>query len=78
MQVLYPRGNVLRINMMNAKKIKKSVRSADFHIINAASKYILHVNGYTVSLSNALQQHNRQKLSTFDSDNDSISTFNCA
>ena len=47
LQGLYPRGNELRIDMMNAKMKKKSVRYANFHITNAATKYILHVNGYT-------------------------------
>ena len=78
LQGLYPRGNELRIDMMNSKKIKKSVKYADFHITNAISKYTLHVNGYTGTLADALKQHNKQKFSTFDSDNDSRSTGNCA
>ena len=40
LQGLYPRDNELRIDMMNAKKIKKSVKLVDLHITNAASKYI--------------------------------------
>ena len=78
LQGLYPRGNELRIDMINAKKVKKSVRYTNFHITNAASKYTLHVNGYTGTLADALKPHNRQKFSTFDSDNDSRSTANCA
>ena len=78
LQGLYPRGNELRIDMMNAKKITKSVRYANFHITNAATKYTLHVNGYTGTLADALKYHNRHKFSTFDSDNDSLSTANCA
>ena len=46
LQGLYPRGNKLRIDMMNAKKIKKSVRYSYFHINNAVNKDTLHVNGY--------------------------------
>ena len=78
LQGLYPRGNELRIDMMNAKMKKKSVRYANFHITNAATKYTLHVNGYTGTLHDALKPHNRQKFSTFDSDNDGHSTVNCA
>ena len=78
LQGLYPRGNELRIDMMNAQKIKTSIKYANFHITNAATKYTLHVNGYTGTLADALKQHNRQKFSTFDSDNDSESTANCA
>ena len=78
LQDLYPRGNVLRIEMMNAKMIKKSIKYLNFHIDNAATKYTLHVNGYTGTLKDALKRHNRQKFSTFDSDNDGSSTANCA
>ena len=78
LQGLYPRGNELRIDMTNAKKIKNSARYANFHITNAATKYTLHVNGYTGTLTDALKYHNRQKFSTFDSDNDSDSSRNCA
>ena len=78
LQGLYPRGNELRIDMMNAKKIKKSARYANFHITNVATKYTLHVNGYTGTLDDALKRQNRQKFSTFDSDNDSSSTRHCA
>ena len=56
--------------MMNVKKVKKSVRYGNFHITNAATKYTLHVNGFTGTLTDALKYHNRQKFSTFDSDND--------
>ena len=72
LQGLYPRGNELRIDMMNAKKIKKSVRYANFHINNAVNKYALHVNGYTGTLTDQLRPHNGIKFSTFDLDNDSI------
>ena len=78
LQGLYPRGNELRIDMINAKKIRKSVRYANFCITNAATKYTLHVNGYNGTLYDALKLHNRHKFSTFDSDNDSDSVANCA
>ena len=39
LQGLYSRGNELPIDMMNAKKIKKSLRYANFHITNAATKF---------------------------------------
>ena len=77
LQGLYPRGNELRIDMMNAKMIKKSVKYANFLIANAATKYTLHVNGYNGTLVDALKPHNRDKFSTFDSDND-IYSKNCA
>ena len=77
LQGLYPRGNELKIDMMNATKNKKSVRYADFHITNAASKYTLHVNGFNSTLADALKRHNRHRFSTFDLDNDSFSN-NCA
>ena len=78
LQGLYPRGNELRIDMMNAKKIQKSVRYANFHIANAATKYTLHVNGFNGTIDDALKYNNRQKFSTFDSDNDIWSIVNCA
>ena len=78
LQGLYAQGNELRIDMMNAKKIKKSVRYANFHITNAATKYTLFVNGYIGTLADALKRHNRKKFTTFDSDNDPHPTLNCA
>ena len=77
LQGLHPRGNELRIDMMNAKKIKKSVRYANFHVNNAVNKYTLHVNGYTGTLTDQLRPHNGKKFSTFDLDNDS-DPKNCA
>ena len=64
--------------MMNAKKMKKSVRYANFHITNAATKYALLVNGYTGTLADALKRHNRKNFATFNSDNDPHPTLNCA
>ena len=78
LQGLYPRGNELRIEMMNAKKVKKSVKYRNFHIANAATKYTLHVNGFTGTLTDALKLNDWQKFSTFDSDNDSSSSRHCA
>ena len=78
LQGLYPRGNELRIDVINAKKIRKSARFANFHITIAANKYALLVSGYTVTLNDGFKFHNRQKFSTFYSDNDSHSTVNCA
>ena len=63
---------------MNAKKIKKSVRYSNLHITNAAAKYTLDVNGYNGTLIDTLKYHKREKFSTFDLDNDSHSTKNCA
>ena len=77
LQGLYPRSNELRIDMINAKKIKKSAIYANFLITNAATKYTLLVNGYTGTLKDALKDHNRQKFSAFDSDNDSHPSVNC-
>ena len=62
---------------MNAKKIRKSVRYANFHITNAATKYTLHVNGFTGTIADQFRYNNRQKFGTCDSDNDSGPSFNC-
>ena len=64
--------------MINAKKVKQSVKYANFHITNAVTKYTLHVNGFSGVLADALKYSNRQKFSTFDSDNDSSYTHHCA
>ena len=77
LQDLNPRGNELRIEIMSATKIKKSIKYADFHITNAASKYSLHANGFNSILADTMKRHNRQKISTFDSDNDSFSKKLC-
>ena len=36
LQGLYPRGNELRIDMISPRKMKKSVKYANFHVTNAA------------------------------------------
>ena len=53
LQGLYPRGNELRIDMMNAKRVKKFVRYGNFRITNAAARYILHVNDFTGALADS-------------------------
>ena len=78
LQGLYLRGNELWIDILNAKKIKKYVRYANFHTTDDATKYNLLVNGYTGTLNDEVKHHNRQKFSTFDSDNDAHFTTNCA
>ena len=57
---------------------KPSVKYANFHITNAATKYTLHVNGFSGTLADVLKKSNRQKFSTFDSDNDSSYIHHCA
>ena len=78
LQGLYLRGNELWIDILNAKKIKKYVRYANFHTTDDVTKYNLLVNGYTGTLNDEVKHHNRQKFSTFDSDNDAHFTTNCA
>ena len=78
LQGLYPRGNELRIDMMNAKKTRKHVKYANFHIASASTKYTLHVSGFTGDSFDTLKEHNKQSFSTVDADNDSNSLTNCA
>ena len=73
LQGLYPRDNELRIDMMNAKKIKRSVKLVDLNITNAASKYILHLNGFDGTFENALEQN---RFSTLKSHKNSHQ-YNC-
>ena len=73
LQGLYPRDNELRIDMMNAKKIKRSVKLVDLNITNAASKYILHLNGFDGTFENALEQN---RFSTLKSHNNGHQ-YNC-
>ena len=47
------------------KKVKKSVRYANFLITNAATKYTLFVNVYTGNLADALKRHNGKNLQRF-------------
>lgn len=75
---MYPRGNELRIDMINDKKITKYASYQNFHITNSVTKYTLHVNGFTGTLTDALTAHNRKKFSTFDADNDDRSDSHCA
>ena len=70
--------NELRIDMINDKKITKFVSYQNFHITNSVTKYTLHVNGFTGTLTDALTTHNRKKFSTFDADNDDRSDSHCA
>ena len=71
-------GNELTIDMTNAQKTKTHVKYANFHIASAATKYTLHVSGFTGTLLDALKEDNRRPFSTFDADNNSnIHGHNC-
>ena len=58
--------NELRIYKINSKKIKKSLRYANFYITNTVSKNTFHVNSLTGTLADAFKQHKRSKFFTFD------------
>ena len=60
------------------KRPKTYVKYANFHIASAATKYTLHVNGFTGTLLDALKEHNRRPFSTFDADNNKIFTVTIA
>ena len=78
LQGLYPRGNELRIDIINDKKTKKHVKYANFHIVKVSTKYSLHVSGFTGDLFDRLKGHNKELFSAFDAGNDGNSLRNCA
>ena len=78
LQGLHPKGSELRIDMVNNKQVKKYAKYGNFQIGNAITKYMLHVSGFSGSVTdNALTLHNQQKFTTFDVDNDHFSAGNC-
>ena len=74
-QGLYPRGNELRIEMTNNKNIKKYAKYDNFNIGNAATKYMLHISGFTGTVSfDGLTYHNARMFSTYDNNNSKLGT----
>ena len=70
LQGLYPRGNELRIEMTNNKNVKRYAKYGNFNIGNAATKYMLHISGFTGTVSfDGLSHHNAKMFSTYDNDN---------
>ena len=61
--------NELRIDMANAQKTKTYIKYSNFHIAGAATKYTLHVNGFTGILLDALKEQNKRPFSTLDAVN---------
>ena len=71
LQGLCPRGNELRIEMINNKNVKRYAKYNHFNIGNAATKYMLHVSGFTGTVSpDGLHFHNSKRFSAYDNNND--------
>ena len=71
LQGLYPRGNELRIEMINNKNVKRYAKYNHFSIGNSATKHMLHVSGFTGTVSSdGLNFHNSKRFSTYDNNSD--------
>ena len=78
LQGLLPRGNELRIDMMNNKNVKIYAKYGIFNVGSAATKYILHIGGFSgTATKDRLTIHNAKMFSTYDSNNDKVCR-NCA
>ena len=77
-QGLSPKGNELRIDMINKQNVKKYTKCDYFNIGNIVTRYQLSIKGFTGTVfPDALHFHNRKKFSTYGNDNDE-ENGNCA
>jgi len=51
---------------------------SSFVVASEASKYLMHMAGYSGNWEDAFSSHNGAKFTTYDSDNDAHATLNCA
>ena len=78
LQGLYPRGNVLRIDMKNRHGVYQYAKYKQFQLDNENTGYIIHVSKYSGTATDELKHHSEMKFSTFDADNDRHASVNCA
>lgn len=76
-QGFYPRGNELRIDLINWKNVKRYAKYKKFHIGSAKLNYMLLVGDFTGTVTDELKAHNLKMFSTYDKDNDNFHG-NCA
>ena len=68
---LHSKGNELRIEMINNKNIKRYAKYGSFNVGSAATKYILHVDEFSGTVTkDRLKRHNAKMFSTYDSNYD--------
>ena len=75
-----PKKATLLINMkLRGKTIPVYAKYSNFTIGDAASKYVLEISGFSGNASKPyMAGHNKMKFTTFDQDNDILSSGNCA
>jgi len=70
--------NEVRLDMTDGNKVKKWAEYSSFHVAGAGDKYRLKLGTYQGNAGDSLSYHNGQPFSTFDRNNDAVSTQNCA
>ena len=71
---------MLLINMkIKGKTVPVYAKYSSFSIGDATSKYLLSISGFSGNASNPnFEYHNKKKFTTFDQDNDTHGSINCA
>ena len=72
LQGLFPKGNELRIDMVNRKGIHRYAKYEKFPVGNEHTRYLMHVSHHsgTATSVNSFEYQSGMKFSTFDFDND--------
>lgn len=68
----------LKVVLTDFSSVTKYAHYSSFYVSSEANDYRLSVSGYSGNAGDALSRHNRMKFSTFDRDNDPISSYHCA
>ena len=78
LQGLFPKGNELRIDMVNGQGVHQYAMYKKFQVGNQDTRYIMHVSQHsgTATNINSFEFQNGMKFSTFDFDND-LYSGNC-
>ena len=71
-------NSVLRVDMTSYTKGSKYAKYSNFKVGNSASKYTLHVSGYSGNAGDSLKYQNGIKFTTKDNKNDQYGKNNCA
>ena len=71
-------SSVLRVDMTSYTKGSKYAKYSNFKVGNSASKYTLHVSGYSGNAGDSLKYQNGIKFTTKDNKNDQYGKNNCA
>ena len=71
-------NTTLRVDLADFEGEKRYANYSTFRVLDSSRKYTLIIGGYSGDAGESMSPHNGMEFTTFDEDNDSYSSYNCA